>query len=85
MTSFIKLPSPRVFSFFFFNFKCGPFLKNLLNLLQYYFHFMFWLFGDEAHTGSYSSPIQESQGLNPHCVGRRSLNPRPGEVPTVFS
>ena len=34
--------------FFFFNFLCGPFLKSLLNLLQYCFYFMFWLFGHQA-------------------------------------
>ena len=30
-------------SFFFF-FWCGPFLKSLSNLLQFYFCFMFWVF-----------------------------------------
>ena len=29
-------------------FWCGPFLKSLLNLLQYCFCFMFWIFGPEA-------------------------------------
>ena len=29
-------------------FWCGPFLKSLLNLLQYCFCFMFWAFGCEA-------------------------------------
>ena len=34
------------FSFFFLSFFwCGPFLKSLLNLLQYCFCFMFWFFG----------------------------------------
>ena len=32
----------------FFFFWCGPFLKSLLNLLQYCFCFMFWFFGREA-------------------------------------
>lgn len=32
-----------------FFFWYGPFLKSLLNLLQYYFCFMFWYFGLEAH------------------------------------
>ena len=32
----------------FFFFKCGPFLKSLLNLLPYCFCFMFWVFGPEA-------------------------------------
>ena len=41
-------------NFFFLNilfiylFLCGPFLKSLLNLLQYCFCFMFWFFGQEA-------------------------------------
>ena len=34
-----------VFKIFFW---CGPFLKSLLNLLQYCFCFMFWFFGCEA-------------------------------------
>ena len=29
-------------------FLCVPFLKSLLNLLQYCFRFMFWLFDREA-------------------------------------
>ena len=36
------------FRFFFFMCVCGPFLKSLLNLLQYYFCFMFWFIGQEA-------------------------------------
>ena len=36
-------------SFFFKDFfGCGPFLKSLLNLLQYCFCVIFWLFGLEA-------------------------------------
>ena len=37
-------------SFFFLEifFLCGPFLKSLLNLLQYCFCFMFCFFGREA-------------------------------------
>ena len=31
-----------------FFFWCGPFLKSLLNLLQYCFCLMFWVFGSEA-------------------------------------
>ena len=35
------------FNFFFFLrfFSCGPFLKSLLNFLQYCFSFMLWVFG----------------------------------------
>ena len=42
------------FFFFFFEiflkrfFDVDPFLKSLLNLLQYYFCFMFWFFGPKA-------------------------------------
>ena len=45
-----------------FFFCCGPFLKSLLNLLQYCFCFMFWFFYWEACVGS-SLP---NQGLNVH-------------------
>jgi len=38
--------SERILRFFFF--KCGPFLKSLVNLLQYCFRFMFWFFLREA-------------------------------------
>ena len=43
----------QFFSFFFFLkifffFWCGPFSKSLLNLLQYCFCFLFWIFGPEA-------------------------------------
>ena len=31
--------------FFLRSFLCGPFLKSLLNLLQYCFCFIFWIFG----------------------------------------
>ena len=47
-----KAVSQRLLSFFFFFFKifcvCGPFLKSLLNLLQYCFCLLFWFFGREA-------------------------------------
>ena len=39
------LPIPPLKIFFFW---CGPFLKSLLNLLQYCFCFTFWFFGCEA-------------------------------------
>ena len=38
----------RFFFKIFFFFGCGPFLKSLLNLLQYCFCFMFWFSGHEA-------------------------------------
>ena len=37
-----------VLYFLRFFFWCGPFLKSLLNLLQYCFCFMFWFFGHKA-------------------------------------
>ena len=47
-----KAVSQRLLFFFFFFknffFWCGPFLKSLLNLLQYCFCLMFWFFGREA-------------------------------------
>ena len=52
----LPLPlSPKVrytwFCFYFkiFSLKCGPFSKSLLNLSQYCFCFMFWLFGHKAY------------------------------------
>ena len=33
---------------FFFFLNCGPFLKSLLDLVQYCFFCMFWFFGHEA-------------------------------------
>ena len=53
-------------SFFFWDsfFLCGPFLKSLLNLLQYCFQFMFWFFGYKA---SYS--WTRDWNCNP-CFGR---------------
>ena len=41
----------------------GPFLKSLLNLLQYCFCFMFWFFGHEA-----CGILAPNQGSNPHSL-----------------
>ena len=38
----------RTFFFKIFFFLCQRFLKSSLNLLHYFFCFMFWLFGFEA-------------------------------------
>ena len=38
-----------IFKVCVFFFLRGPFLKSLLNLLQYHFCFMFWFFGCEMH------------------------------------
>ena len=47
-----SLPQPRTrllwWFFLRFFFLCGPFLKSLLNLLQYCFCFLFQFFGPEA-------------------------------------
>ena len=37
-----------ILSSIFLKKKCGPLLKSLLNLLQYFFCFLFWFFGIEA-------------------------------------
>ena len=41
-------PFLKLFVFKIFFFKVDHFLKVLLNLLQYCFSFMFWLFGHET-------------------------------------
>ena len=55
----------------FFLFGCGSFLNSLLNLLQYYFCFMFWSFGykacEIAHQRSTPHPLcwkRKSQPLD---------------------
>ena len=71
----------RVFTFYslplflkFFFFSCGPFLKSLLNLLQYCFCFMFWFFGCDWPRGvqNLSSPTRD--WTHTPCIGRQSLN-----------
>ena len=59
------------FSRFFFFKWWGPFLKSLLNLLQYCFCFMFWFSGCEA-----CGILIPSPGIKPAfpCKGRWSLN-----------
>ena len=51
---------------------CGPFLKSLLNLWQYFVCFMFWFFWPRS-IWDLSSPTRD-----PHtpCIGRQSLNYR---------
>ena len=62
ITNTLKLPSNRpwcgsicIYLRFFF-FKCGWFLKSLLNLLQYCFCFRFWFFSCKACENLSSSP-----------------------------
>ena len=58
-----------VILFYFFKhfFKCGAFLKSFLNLLQYCFCFIFWLFGLEVH-GIFSPQTRDWTFLP--CIGR---------------
>ena len=59
-------------TFFFLRFFwCGPFLKSLLNLLQYCFCFMFWFFWPQGMWDL--SSLTGDQTRIP-CIGRRSLN-----------
>ena len=70
-------------SFFKGLFWCGPFLKSLLNLLQYCFLFMFWFFGRRA-CGNLSTPRRD-QTLT-LCNGRQSHNHCTArEIPINFS
>ena len=57
--------------FFFKIFWCGPFLKSLLNLLQYCFCFMFWCFWPWG-MWDLSSPTRDR--TRAPCIGRRSFN-----------
>ena len=63
---------PLFLKFFFFS--CGPFLKSLLNLLQYCLCFMFWFFGCDWPRGvqNLSSPTRD--WTHTPCIGRQSLN-----------
>ena len=62
----------RTFQFFLrFFFSCGPFLKSILNLLQYCYCFMFWSFWPWGTW--HLSSLTRDQTHNP-CTGRQSLN-----------
>ena len=61
-----------------FVFPCGPFLKSLLNLLQYCFCFMvcfcgvfFFFFLATRHEGSY---FPDRGWTHTPCIGRKHLN-----------
>ena len=54
-----------------FFFRCGSFLKSLLNLLQYCFCFMFWCFGHKL-CEILLSTLTRDWTPTP-CLGRRSL------------
>ena len=68
-----RRPSIKLYMDFFF-FWCGPFLKSLLNLLQYCFCLMFWPFGHEA-CGILASQL----GIEPAPLP--SIPPTPGPTP----
>ena len=64
-----------LFSFFFKElvcFGCGLFLKSLLNLLQYCFHFMFCFFFWPWGVWGFSFLIRD--WTHTPCIGRWSLN-----------
>ena len=63
----------------FFFFLCGPFLKSLLNLLQYYFCFMFWFFGLAAH-GILTSWLG-TEPTHPALEGEALTTRPPGKSP----
>ena len=69
-----------LFNFYFLRFFwCGPFLKSLLNLLQYCFWFMFWFFWPQGMWCL--SSLTWDQTCTP-CIGRWNLNHwTTGEVP----
>ena len=77
-----------VIIFHFFNvffkrhFCCGPFLKSLLNLLSYYFCFMFGFFGCKAC--EISAPPSRDRTLTLALKGRVSTTVTPGESLWVF-
>lgn len=60
----------------FFLFGCGSFLNSLLNLLQYYFCFMFWLFRHEV-----CGILTPQPGLKPTApvLGGKVLTAGPSE------
>ena len=69
-TVFLPRLSPQ--SFFKNIFWCGPFLKSLLNLLQYYFCFMFlWNSGHKACGILVPGPWIKPERL---CIKRWHLN-----------
>ena len=68
----VKTTFPAFFLLRFFKFIMWTILKSLLNLLQYYFCFMFYFFGCKAH-----GILVPVQGLSLHPVPRKhSLNHR---------
>ena len=74
---------PGLFSFYDFFFLCGPFLKSLLNLLQYWFCFMFWFLGCKAR--GILPPWPEIQHTPPALEGKVLSTGLPGKsLPVLF-
>ena len=65
--------------FFFFFPQCGPFLKSLLNFLQYCFCFMLWLLGLEAC--GILAPYPGIEPTPPALEGRVLTTGPPGKSP----
>ena len=67
--------------FFKKNFNVNYSLKSLLNLLQYYFSFMFWFFGLYAY-----GILASNQGWNPHLLHWKFkvLTTGPGQFQTML-
>ena len=72
-----------IFLFFFKDFFwCGPFLKSLLNLLQYCFCFKFWFFGYEAC--GILAPPSGIEPAPPAQEGEVLTTGLPGKSPSIF-
>jgi len=61
-------------------FWCGPFLKSLLNLLQYCFCFMFWCFGHE--TCEILAPLPGIEPIPPALEDKVLITGPPGKSPS---
>ena len=61
---------------------CGPFLKSLLNLLQYCFCFMFWSFGPE--TCGIPAPRPGIKPAPPALEGKVPTNGLPGKPLIIY-
>ena len=78
--TFLKI---NLFFFFFLKiFWCGPFLKFLLNLLQYCFCFMFWFFGPEAR--GILAPLPGIEPTPPALEGEVLTTGQPGKSQSIF-
>ena len=74
--TFIILPTPTPF------FLCEPLLKSLLNLLQYYFCFIFWFLGCEACR--ILTPWPGTKAVPPALEGEVLTTGPPGKCPCLY-